>query len=191
MLYNRNMTLGHEFGTPRERKTTIYLEHVAGFEVSGVNGYTVFITPADLENDADTNPVNLRAILDSGPREIGVLSDEYLLRNLIIPNLPIGILGDPSSDPVILSAEVGVAGPEPSNDHLEYARSTSNRVYVYLTPSLGELAGVSIIREPRLGRENIDWFQAGRAGASISLYGGAIQAQIGYDRSTPESFVRE
>ena len=186
MLYDCLMTQGFEFGTPRERKTTIYLEHVAGFEVSGIDGGTVFVTPADLEKDADADPINLRTILDSGPREIGVLSDEYLLRNLIIPNLPIGFYGNPDSDPVILDADIHVAGPEQSEDPLEYAKHKSNRVSVIFTPSLGELAGVSVIRETRLGNENIDWFEAARTGAAISLYGGVIHVQIGYDQPAAE-----
>jgi hypothetical protein len=175
------MSRGYEFGSPEYRRSTVYLENIAGFEVAGTDGDTVFLTPQDLEKDADGDPVNLRAILESGPREIGTVSDEYLLRNLIIPNLPLGFYGDPEGEPVILDADIHVSGPEQSQDPLEYARHASNRVSVLFTPSLGKLAGISVIRETRLGSENIDWFQAGRPGTSISLYGGVIQAQIQYD----------
>lgn len=168
-----------EFKSPEYRRTPIFLDHVAGFEVLDADGNTVFVTIEDLERDADPNPAGLREILKGGPRDIGSLSDEYLLRNLVLPNLPIGFYGDPEEQPTIVGTSVEVRGPQPP-DELEFARHKSNSVIVRLAPTLGRLASVSAIRSPQLGGQGMDWFGADRNGCVVSFYGGTIQAHINY-----------
>lgn len=84
----------HEFGSPKERSSTIFLRHVAGFEVTDAGGETTFVTIDDLEKDADARPSTLRDILRGEYSEVSALSGEFLLRNLVVPNLPLGLYGD-------------------------------------------------------------------------------------------------
>ena len=173
-----------EFGSPSERRSTVYLEHIAGFEVNNAGGETTFVTPSDLEKDADASPLVLRRVLDGDYGEVAGLSGEYLLRNLIIPNLPVGFYGDEEGEPVILGTDITVQEPVESDDPLEYARGQRNSVNVVIVPTLGKLAHVSCIRDPRLGGYGVDWLSTDRASVFVSLFGGTLQAEIKYDQAT-------
>lgn len=175
---------GFEFGSPQERSSPVYLEHIAGFEVSNTGDETTFVTPADLERDADVNPMVLRRILDGEYSEVAGLSGEYLLRNLVLPNLPVGFYGDKDGDPVILGTNFTVNEPSEAEDALEYSRSQRNSVNVVIAPTLGKLAHISCVRDPRLGGYGIDWLIADRKGLYVSLFGGTLQAEIIYDQAT-------
>jgi len=174
--------VGFEFSSPDQRLSTVFLQHTAGFEVSDVNGDITFITAADLEKDADANPVSLRDVLKSEYEEVAGLSGEYLLRNLVIPNFPVGFYGDESGPPVILGTNIVVKAPATPSE-LEYSKSKYSTVSMGFTPTLGRLTNVACARQPRLGISNIDWFNAGRESCSVSLFGGLLKATILYDQN--------
>src|SRR4051812_14085042 len=96
------------FGSPEQRRSTVYLEHVAGFEVLDVSGNTTLVTVDSLEADTDIEPRRMRRILSGEQSEVAALSSKFLLRNLVIPNLPIGFYGDTEGSPVILGTTVEI-----------------------------------------------------------------------------------
>lgn len=173
---------GFEFGSPHERHSTVFLQHVAGFEVADTSGGNAFVTPEALEKDADARPITLRGVLRDEHFEVASLSGEYLLRNLVVPNLPLGFYGDEEGEPVILGATVEVQEREESEDPLEYAKGRINTVNVKIAPTLGSLARVSCIREPSLGGYGIDWFVAEKGGCEVSLFGGLMDVLVRYDQ---------
>jgi len=170
------------FGSPSERWSTVYLEHVAGFEVADTSGGNTFVTPDAMEEDADAHPITLRGVLKDEHFEVASLSGEYLLRNLVVPNLPLGFYGDKDSEPVILGATVEVLERAESEDPLEYVKGRMNTVKVSIAPTLGSLARVSCIRDPSLGGYGIDWFVAEKAGCEVSLFGGLMGVTVKYDK---------
>jgi len=174
----------YKFGSPDRRFSTVFLQHVAGFEVNDVIGKTTFVTTGHLEKDADANPVTLRKVLKGRYKEVASLSGEFLLRNLVIPNLPVGFYGDPAGPPVILGASIDVQEPEFNVHPLEYGRSQSNTVRVDIAPTLGKLARVVCFREPSVGENGLDWLSSDREGCSLSVAGGIIQASINYEKNT-------
>ena len=151
----------------------IELEHVAGFEVTGQQGLTV-ITAKDLLTDFEelskVHPQNVQLSVET-PEMQDFVSDEFLLRNLLLRWLTVSVRGDRELDmpPVTFLATVQNNNVTRSDTHGQEVAEASEwfppdtEMLTYsarFVPAEGAVADISYLADRRMSSWGVGMFNA-------------------------------
>ena len=173
--------------TPRDR-TTLQLEHVEGIRVGDQ-----MITAEDLAQDGvevgNVHPVSLARNL-SPSEQVELVSDEFILRNIVLGMLPLTITGDPQEPPVVLIASLDkFTRPSYSNALTESlakklgvdpSGKESIAYSVRLIPEAGKVARIAYRDFRRLSSWGLQEFSATHEVVTMNLHN-LVYAEIYYN----------
>ena|SRR3990167_3039100 len=151
---------------PKNPLPMMELHHVMGFKLQGGD----VITPGDLIEDTvelrGLNPFQVRTHLSASDHDM--LSDEFLLRNMVLRTLAVAVYGE-EENPAVLGVEVEKFTRE-SQPTLNGGEKPERILYaVRFIPASGTLTGVSY-REPRLSSWGLQTVESTPDRVSLNVY---------------------